>query len=231
MPFLPTLHPSLSFTRSFTCTARTLAKSTKQRLAHEHSAIPSYPYGSSQFYKQSNFGLYGLQKIRFGNKVSEKNEIKTRRHWRPNVQRKKLYSASLGRYIRLRITAKVLRTVDKSGGLDEYLLGEKAQRIKELGMGGWKLRWRIMQTDMVKERFRQQRAQLGLEEREEVYYGSNGNLITKEEVMEEVRRYDRELAKEAEIDVGEEAEAEAEAAAAGEGFMAEEQAKENKVVV
>lgn len=84
-----------------------------------------------------------------------------------------------------------------------------------------------MQTDMVKERFRQQRAQLGLEEKEEVYYGSNGNLITKEEVMEEVRKYDRALAKEAEVDIGEEAEA----ASAGEGFMAEEPAKENKAIV
>src|ERR1700710_2403137 len=108
MPLLPPSHPSLTQLRTFTCTARTLAKSTKQRLKHEHSAVPEYPYGPSQIYKQSNFGLYGMQKIRFGNMVSEKNEIKTRRWWRPNVHAKKLWSDALGRMVRVRVTTRVL---------------------------------------------------------------------------------------------------------------------------
>lgn len=58
--------------------------------------------------------------------------------------------------------ARVLRTIDKVGGLDEYLLGGKAARIKELGMGGWKLRWRIMGTERIKERFAREREALGL---------------------------------------------------------------------
>ncbi|CAD6505046.1 BgTH12-00545 [Blumeria graminis f. sp. triticale] len=148
--------------RGFSGTANALAKSTKQRLKFEHSAVPPYPYGPSQIYKQSNFGLYGTQKIRFGNMVSERNEIKTRRHWRPNVHQKELYSASLEKNIKIRITTRVLRTVRKVGGLDEYLLGEKAARIKELGMGGWKLRWRIMQTPTVRDRYNKQRKELGL---------------------------------------------------------------------
>src|ERR1700731_2015402 len=121
MPLIGPSHPSFTQLRSFTCTARTLAKSTKQRLKFEHSSVPEYPYGPSQFYKQSNFGLYGTQKIRFGNMVSEKNEIKTRRYWRPNVLRKRLWSQSLNTYLRIRVTARVLRTIDKCGGLDEYL--------------------------------------------------------------------------------------------------------------
>ena len=40
----------------------------------------------------------------------------------------------------------MLRTIDKCGGLDGYLLGNKAQRIKELGVKGWELRWRVMQS-------------------------------------------------------------------------------------
>ena len=60
--------------------------------------------------------------------------------------------------------ARVMRTIDKVGGLDEYLLGEKAGRIRELGMGGWALRWRLMRTEVVKERFRAQRKQMGLPE-------------------------------------------------------------------
>jgi large subunit ribosomal protein L28 len=159
--------------------------------------------------------------------VSEKNEIKTRRYWRPNVLRKRLWSQSLNTYLKIRVTARVLRTIDKCGGLDEYLLGEKAQRIKELGMGGWKLRWRIMQTESVKERFRKQRGELGLPPKEEVVVGSDGLAVSKEMVAEEVQRYDDELAKEAGVEIGDEAEGEMEEG----GFMEEKPAKRGTVVL
>ncbi|KAK3952983.1 hypothetical protein QBC32DRAFT_258820 [Pseudoneurospora amorphoporcata] len=124
--------------------------------------IPSYPYGPRRVYHQSNTGLYGSALIRFGNNVSKRNEIKTRRKWRPNVQQKRLWSKSLGVFVRTRVTTRVLRTIDKVGGLDEYLLGHKAARVKELGPWGWMLRWRIMQTEAVRERFRKERKMLGL---------------------------------------------------------------------
>lgn len=60
--------------------------------------------------------------------------------------------------------ARVLRTIDKVGGLDEYLLGGKRARLKELGMGGWALRWRIWQTEKVTERFKRERESLGVPE-------------------------------------------------------------------
>lgn len=60
------------------------------------------------------------------------------------------------------MSARVLRTIDKLGGLDEYLLGEKASRIKDLGESGWWLRWAIMQTQTVKSRFAAERQRLGL---------------------------------------------------------------------
>ena len=60
------------------------------------------------------------------------------------------------------MTARALRTIDRSGGLDEYLLGEGKGRIRELGMGGWLLRWRIMQTEKVRERWRKERVAMGL---------------------------------------------------------------------
>lgn len=112
----------------------------------------------------------------------------------------------------------MLRTVDRVGGLDEYLLGEKAGRIKELGMGGWKLRWRIMQTERVKERFRAQRERLGLPAMEEVLVGSSGNLANAEEVEKEVREFDQSLEMGADLGIGEEAEEVVEDA-----FMREEQ--------
>lgn len=58
--------------------------------------------------------------------------------------------------------ARVIRTIDKAGGLDNYLLGGKAARLRELGMGGWRLRAMMMRTDMVKERFQREREALGL---------------------------------------------------------------------
>jgi large subunit ribosomal protein L28 len=159
--------------------------------------------------------------------VSEKNEIKTRRYWRPNVQLKRLWSDALQCYLKLRITTRVLRTVDKVGGLDEYLLGEKAARIKELGMGGWKLRWRIMQTDRVKERFRLQREMLGLPPKEEIFTTSNGQQATKLEVAEEIEQFDADLAKGQELEVGEDMEEQRTESE----FMQEESVRQDKVVL
>jgi large subunit ribosomal protein L28 len=141
--------------------ARALEPPLPSPTAHQPH-IPPYPQGPRLFYKQSNTGLYGAARIRFGNRVSGRNEIKTRRKWRPNVHSRRLWSAALQAHVRTRVTTRVLRTVDKLGGLDEYLLGEKPARIAELGPWGWKLRWRIMQTDAVRERFRLQRLALGL---------------------------------------------------------------------
>lgn len=127
--------------------------------------VPAYPYGERQFYKQSNRGLYGNARIRFGNNVSEKHNVKTTRKWKPNVRRRRLWSEALRCMVQTRVTTRVLRTIDRCGGLDNYLLGEKPARKKELGPWGWKLRWRLMQTDVVQERFRQQRIAFGLRPR------------------------------------------------------------------
>lgn len=124
--------------------------------------IPAYPCGERQVYKQSNRGLYGASRLQFGNNVSKKHNVKTPRKWRPNVTRRLLWSEALRCYVQTRVTARVLRTIDKSGGLDNYLLGDKQSRLRELGPWGWKLRWRVMQTDVVAERFRQERVRYGL---------------------------------------------------------------------
>ncbi|KAF2093159.1 hypothetical protein NA57DRAFT_22892, partial [Rhizodiscina lignyota] len=121
-----------------------------------------YPYGPRRWYKQSNRGLYGTLSIRAGNTVSSKNEIKTRTKWRPNIQYKNLYSQALARHVKIRVATRVLRTIDKVGGLDEYLLGDKPARIKELGPAGWALRWKLMRTEAVKKRFEEERVRLGL---------------------------------------------------------------------
>jgi len=57
----------------------------------------------------------------FGNMRSH-SERKVRRNWKPNVQTKKFFSPLLNKSIRLRVTTRALRTIDKLGGIDEYLL-------------------------------------------------------------------------------------------------------------
>lgn len=124
--------------------------------------LPAYPYGPTLLYKQSRTGLYGGQRIRFGNNVGHKIEVKTRRNFKPNIQTRRLFSKALDRTVQVRVSTRVLRTIDKLGGIDEYLLGEKEARIKELGESGWWLRWAIMQTPAIKEQFAAQRQKYGL---------------------------------------------------------------------
>lgn len=79
--------------------------------------------------------------------------------------------------------ARVLRTIDKVGGLDEYLLGESPARIKELGMEGWKMRWRLLQDRGVKERLRRRRIELGLPPQGPEMFLSDAELLGEEESM------------------------------------------------
>lgn len=95
--------------------------------------------------------------------------------------------------MRVRVQARVLRTIDKVGGLDEYLLGDRPGRIKELGMGGWALRWRLLGTEKVRERYRAERLRLGLPEEGNFYQGREGGVVGEEEFEEEVKAFDEEL--------------------------------------
>ena len=56
-----------------------------------------------------------------GNNVSHAKN-RTRRRFLPNLQNITFISEKLGRSIRLRVAASTIRTVEKRGGLDEYLL-------------------------------------------------------------------------------------------------------------
>ncbi|KAE9973235.1 hypothetical protein BLS_003669 [Venturia inaequalis] len=158
----PRLNCLSPLSKRFSTTPIALAKSSKQRLKADHADIPEYPYGPSLWYKQSNFGLYGGQKIRSGNNVSKDSETKTRRKWRPNVHNRSLYSYALNKYIQIKVTTRVLRTIDKSGGLDEYLIKDKAGRIKELGMKGWELRWKVMNSPWWTKRCKREYERMGM---------------------------------------------------------------------
>ena len=59
-----------------------------------------------------------------GQNVSHANN-KTKRVFRPNLHTVTLQSEALGRSVQLRICMNALRTVDRRGGLDAYLLDAK----------------------------------------------------------------------------------------------------------
>lgn len=71
-----------------------------------------------------------------GNNVSHAHN-KTRRRFLPNLQRTSLVSDALGETVKLRLSTGALRTVDRKGGLDAFLLdasddklSQSARRIK-----------------------------------------------------------------------------------------------------
>ena len=72
-----------------------------------------------------------------GNNVSHANN-RTKRRFIPNLQNVKLYSGTLQKYINLNVTTRAMKTIEKNGGLDSYLiktsnrnLADTALRIKK----------------------------------------------------------------------------------------------------
>ncbi len=72
-----------------------------------------------------------------GNNVSHAMNH-SRRRFLPNLQSTRLMSDALNEQVRLRLTTKAIRTIEKNGGLDAFLLKtpnrklpEEAQRLKK----------------------------------------------------------------------------------------------------
>lgn len=115
--------------------------------------LPPYPYGlqswgnAYQPHPMAGKALLGGAQIQSGNKISSgRNKGKTRRKWYPYITAAKLQSKALGKEFTILVTRSCIRTITKCGGLDQYLLGEKPARLKELGPFGWKLRWLVLNS-------------------------------------------------------------------------------------
>ena len=74
--------------------------------------------------------------VQSGNNVSHANN-KTRRRFLPNLQESSMLSDALGQTIQVRLSTRAIRTVEKRGGIDAYLLstpnaklGQKARVLK-----------------------------------------------------------------------------------------------------
>lgn len=79
--------------------------------------------------KRARRGLFAGKRVVFGNKISEDGGNKSRRKWRPNAQRKSLYSEILEKSFKFQVTTTALRSIDKAGGLDRYILGTPPHKL------------------------------------------------------------------------------------------------------
>jgi large subunit ribosomal protein L28 len=68
------------------------------------------------------------KKLSKGHKVSHSN-IKTKRRFQPNLQNASLYSESLRRPVRMRVSTQALRTIAKVGGVDAFLRATDDRRL------------------------------------------------------------------------------------------------------
>jgi len=63
-----------------------------------------------------------------GNNVSHAVN-KTKRKFFPNLQNASFFSEILGKKIKLKVTSKGIKTVEKNGGIDKYLLNSKNSKL------------------------------------------------------------------------------------------------------
>ena len=66
--------------------------------------------------------------VQAGNNVSHAHN-KTRRRFLPNVQQTSLMSDTLGEMVRMRVSTQAIRTIEKNGGLDAFLLGTPNRKL------------------------------------------------------------------------------------------------------
>lgn len=90
---------------------------------------------------RSRRGLYDGKDIATGNNVSFSMRA-TKRTFKPNVFTKRVYSEILDSMIPFHLTTSTLRSIDKAGGLDNYLLDPKRSFTEG---EGYKVKKKILQ--------------------------------------------------------------------------------------
>jgi large subunit ribosomal protein L28 len=79
------------------------------------------------------------KRVSFGRNVSHSNR-KSSRRFEPNLQQATLVSEALGGKVSLRLSTRALRSIQRRGGLDAFLLSAAEQ---ELGPEGLRLQRRV----------------------------------------------------------------------------------------
>ncbi|MDX1950219.1 MAG: 50S ribosomal protein L28 [Rickettsiales bacterium] len=70
------------------------------------------------------------KKLSVGHKVSHSN-IKTKRTFNVNLQTLSFFSDTLNSSIRLSVAASTIRTIEKNGGIDAYLLNAASKNLSD----------------------------------------------------------------------------------------------------
>ena len=73
------------------------------------------------------------KKVMYGHNVAHSN-VKTNRRFEPNLQKATLYSDVLGRKVPMRVCTRALRTVQRGGGLDAFLLATADEKLAPEGL-------------------------------------------------------------------------------------------------
>ncbi len=68
-----------------------------------------------------------------GNNVSHAKN-RTKRRFLPNLQNISFLSDKLGKKVQLKVAASTIRTVEKKGGLDEYLINTSNTKLASTGL-------------------------------------------------------------------------------------------------
>ena len=68
-----------------------------------------------------------------GNNVSHAKN-RTKRRFLPNLQNISFLSDKLGKKVQLKVAASTIRTVEKKGGLDEYLINTSNTKLATAGL-------------------------------------------------------------------------------------------------
>ena len=67
-----------------------------------------------------------------GNNVSHAHN-RTRRRFLPNVQNTSMLSEALGQSVKLKLSTRAIRTIEKNGGLDSYLQSTPNKKLTQEG--------------------------------------------------------------------------------------------------
>lgn len=122
----------------------------KTGVPQQKKLYPEYKY-EAMFFKRQNRGLYGGMQRKRSKTCSESGNKNLRAHL-PNIVKAKLWSEALNKQIQTRVSTRLLRTITKEGGLDNYLLKDSPAREKTMGLKGWKLKYDILKAKEHQER-------------------------------------------------------------------------------
>ena len=64
------------------------------------------------------------------NKVSHSN-VKTKAWMAPNIQKRRLFSETLGTYITLRVATRTIRSIEHVGGFDRFILKQPTDSLSK----------------------------------------------------------------------------------------------------